>query len=97
MLIKDIILLDDVIDKLIWKHNISELELRQVFNNNPRIRFIEKGKIKNEHVYVAAGRTDAGRYLLVFFILKKDNNALIITARDMTENERKKYAKKQKI
>ena len=94
MKIIDLLLNDDVIDKLIWKHNISELELRQVFNNQPNIRFIEKGKIKGEHLYVASGRTDAGRYLLIFFIMKKNKNALIVTARDMKERERRKYAKK---
>lgn len=90
----DLLLNDYVIDKLIWKHNISELEVRQVFNNQPNIRFIEKGKIKGEHLYVASGRTDAGRYLLVFFIMKKNKKALIVTGRDMTERERRKYAKK---
>jgi len=30
MEILDIILTDDVLDKIIWRHNISELELRQV-------------------------------------------------------------------
>ena len=94
MKIIDILLKDDVIDKLIWKHNISELEVRQVFNNQPNIRFIEKGKIKGEHLYVASGRTEAGRYLLIFFIMKKNKNALIVTARDMKERERRKYAKK---
>jgi uncharacterized DUF497 family protein len=90
----DLLLRDHVIDKLIWKHNISELEVRQVFNNQPNIRFIEKGKIQGEHLYVASGRTDAGRYLMVFFIMKKNKKALIVTARDMTERERRKYAKK---
>jgi uncharacterized DUF497 family protein len=90
----DLLLNDNVIDKLIWKHNISELEVRQLFNNQPNIRFIEKGKIKGEHLYVASGRTDAGRYLLVFFIMKKNKKALIVTGRDMTERERRKYAKK---
>ncbi len=94
MKIIDLLLNDNVIDKLIWKHNISELEVRQLFNNQPKIRFIEKGKIKGEHLYVASGRTDAGRYLLVFFIMKKNKKALIVTGRDMTERERRKYAKK---
>jgi uncharacterized protein len=89
----DLLLNDNVIDKLIWKHNISELEVRQLFNNQPNIRFIEKGKIKGEHLYVASGRTDAGRYLLVFFIMKKNKKVLIVTGRDMTERERRKYAK----
>jgi uncharacterized DUF497 family protein len=43
---------------------------------------------------VASGRTDAGRYLLIFFIMKKNKRALMVTARDMTDRERKKYAKK---
>jgi len=90
----DLLLRDQVIDKLIWKHNISEVELRQVFNNQPKIRFIEKGKVKGEHLYVASGRTDAGRYLLIFFIMKRNKKAFIITARDMTDGERRKYAKK---
>ena len=94
MKIIDLLLNDNVIDKLIWKHNISELEVRQLFNNQPNIRFIEKGKIKGEHLYVASGRSDAGRYLLVFFIMKKNKKALIVTGRDMTERERRKYAKK---
>jgi hypothetical protein len=94
MQILDLILKNNVIDKLTWKHNISEIELRQVFNNHPQMRLIEKGKIKGENLYAASGRTDAGRYLLIFFILKKNRKALIVTARDMTERERRKYAKK---
>ena len=94
MRIKDLLLKSYVIDKLAWKHNISELELRQVFNNEPKIRMIEKGKIKGEDLYVALGRTDAGRYLVVFFIMKISKEALIVTARDMTENERRRYEKK---
>jgi hypothetical protein len=92
--IVDLILTDHVIDKLIWKHNISELEVRQAFNNRPKIRFIEKGKVKGEHLYVASGKTDAGRYLLVFFIMKKNKQALILTVRDMTGKERRRYEKK---
>ena len=65
-----------------------------MFNNQPKIRFIEKGKVKGEHLYVASGRTDAGRYLLIFFIMKRNKKAFIITARDMTDRERRKYAKK---
>jgi hypothetical protein len=34
----DLLLKDQVIDKLIWKHNISEVELRQVFNNQPNMK-----------------------------------------------------------
>ena len=44
--------------------------------------------------YNALGKTEAGRFLSVFFIKKFGNNALIVTARDMNKSERKRYGKK---
>jgi uncharacterized DUF497 family protein len=38
------------------------------------------------------GQTDAGRGLAVFFIYKSGGKALIISARDMSDRERKNYA-----
>jgi uncharacterized DUF497 family protein len=92
--INDLIITPEILDKLIWKHNVNEIEIRQIFLDVPRYRFIQKGRYKGEHLYLALGVTDSGRYLSVFFIYKKDKNALIITARDMTEKERRRYAKK---
>ena len=94
MEIIDLIIIPEILDKLIWKHNVTEKEVRQIFLNEPRYRFIEKGRYKGEHLYLALGTTDSGRYLAVYFIYKKNKKALIITARDMTEKERKRYAKK---
>lgn len=94
MEIIDLIIIPEILDKLIWKHNVTEKEVRQVFLNEPRYRFIEKGRYKGEHLYIALGTTDSGRYLAVYFIYKKNKKALIITARDMMEKERKRYAKK---
>jgi uncharacterized DUF497 family protein len=42
-------------------------------------------------LYAAYGRTEAGRYLTVFFIKKSGNLALIVSARNMDDKERKKY------
>jgi uncharacterized DUF497 family protein len=92
--IKDLIIIPEILDKLIWKHNVTESEVRQVFLDEPRYRFIEKGRCKGEHLYLALGTTDSGRYLSVYFIYKKNKQALIVTGRDMTENERRRYAKK---
>jgi uncharacterized DUF497 family protein len=39
------------------------------------------------------GRTDAGRCLIAFFVLKKDKRALIVSARTMTDAEKKRYEK----
>ena len=55
---------------------------------------VEKGDVKGEDIYAAMGRTRAGRYLITFFIRKKDNSALVISARDMTGKERRYYGKK---
>lgn len=40
------------------------------------------------------GRTEAGRYLTIYFLRKVKGEALVISARDMTKKERKLYGKK---
>ncbi|MDZ7264084.1 MAG: BrnT family toxin [candidate division KSB1 bacterium] len=94
MKIKEIILLPSVIDKLIWKHHVSEQEVREALRNKPRFRRIEKGKVQNEDLYSALCKSHQGRYLIIFFIYKKTHDALVISARDMNDHERKKYEKK---
>lgn len=94
MNIEGIIWLRAVVDKLAFKHHVEPDEVEQVFNNKPKIRFIEKGERKGEDVYMALGRTDAGRYLAVLFIYKKTKEALVLSARDMADKERKQYGNK---
>ena len=94
MEIQDIIWLDVFVEKLWRKHQVRAEEVEEVLYGSPKIRFIEKGDVKGENVYAAMGRSRAGRYLITFFIRKADNNALVISARDMTEKERKYYEKK---
>ncbi|MGB3296273.1 MAG: BrnT family toxin [Phormidesmis sp.] len=82
-------------EKLQVKHRVTASEAEQVLLNRPRIRFIEKGRTKGDDVYVALGRTFAGRYLAVFFVYKPDSRtAVIISARDMSKKERKAYGRK---
>lgn len=94
MKISGLIWLEEIIQKLVQKHAVSQAEVRQVFTNRPRFLFVEKGYRSGENVYAALGQTDAGRYLIVFFIHKKDSKALILSGRDMTKAERRKYGKK---
>ncbi len=92
MRIEDFIWLDDVIEKLASKHQVIQEEVEQVFKSKPHFRFVSKGRRwKKEKVYAAYGQTEAGRYLTVFFIHKPGNLALIISARDMDDKERKRY------
>jgi uncharacterized DUF497 family protein len=83
MHIDDFVWLPDIIDKLAAKHHVSQDEAEEIFFNRPRYRFVESGKRVGEAVYSATGQTDAGRYLIVFFIYKIEHRALILSARDM--------------
>ncbi len=94
MEIVNLIFLENIVDKLARKHNVKKTEVKEVFNHSPKIRFIEKGSRIDENVYAAYGTTYSGRYLIVFFIYKKTKEALIISGRDMTYGERRKYQRK---
>ena len=94
MYIDDFIWLPDILEKLEVKHHVSQDEAEQVFFNRPRYRFVESGHRQDEDVYSASGQTDAGRYLIVFFIGKAHNAALIISARDMDAKEKRYYERR---
>jgi hypothetical protein len=91
MEINEIIWLDTIVDKLWSKHRVSLYEVEYVLKGRHSCHFIEKGKVKGDDVYSASGRTADGRYLIVFFILKKAGRLLPISAREMDKNERKLY------
>ena len=94
MRIWGLIWLEEIVEKIEQKHNVTQDEVREVFRNSQHFRFVEKGHYPGENVYSALGQTDAGRYLIVFFVYKKNKQALIVSARDMTDGERNRYEKK---
>lgn len=94
MQIDAIIWIGDIVDKLAVKHHVETYEVEAVFSHRPQFLFVEKGDRQGEDVYLALGRTDAGRYLSVLFIHKQTNEALILSARDMARRERRYYGKK---
>ncbi len=94
MKISGLIWLEDIVDKLLIKHGVEEHEVKEVLESRPLFRFVEKGHRKEENVYAALGRTKSGRYLTVFFVCKKDKRALILSARDMSKPERRRYEKR---
>jgi uncharacterized DUF497 family protein len=83
-----------VVDKIARKHHLSIDEVEEALSSRPRVRRIERGRLRGEDVYVAYGCTEAGRYLTVFFIHKHSGDALILTARDMDEKERAAYRRR---
>ena len=95
MRINGVIWLRSVVDKLVRKHQVETDEVEVVFSNRPRYRHLERGDVEGEDLYAAFGRTQAGRYLTVFFIYKTTREALVVSARDMTRKERKTYGKIQ--
>jgi hypothetical protein len=94
MHINDIVWLDEIADKIESEHHVYQEEVEEVFSNRPQYRKGQKGKYEGEDLYYAYGRTDSGRYLFVVFIYKLNKNALIISARDMDDDERRRYARK---
>lgn len=89
-----IIWLEEIVDKLLRKHAVQTFEVKEVFNNSPVFRLVEKGHRKGENLYAALGQTNEGRYLIVFFVYKQNRKALIISARDMDNAERTRYQRK---
>ena len=96
MKIEGFIWLADIVDKIETKHSVATFEVESIFVTKPIFSKVEKGRIKGEDVYRALGQTDSGRYLAVFFIYKMNREALVISARSMTDGEKKYYAKRKR-
>ena len=94
MRIIDIIWLPQIVDKLFSKHQVRPEEVIEVLFSSPFYRKVQRGHIPGEDVYMAMGRTDAGRYLVIFFIYKLTQEALILSARDMDRKERRQYGRR---
>lgn len=83
-----------IVEKLAAKHGVTPAEVESVFWGRPRFRFHEKGRVRGEDMYTALGQATSGRYLIVFFLLKSGGIALIVSAREMTDTERKRFDRK---
>ena len=94
MEVREIIWLDIFVEKLWRKHHVRTEEVEYLFAAGPRVRRVARGNVAGEDVYSAMSRTAWGRYLIVFFVLKAGNRALVISGRDMTRREKQRYAKK---
>ena len=91
MKINSVIWLPDVIEKLEAKHDVTAEEVEEVFRLGAVFRRGPRGKRPGEDLYKAYGQTEAGRYLFIVFIYKRDRRALILSARDMTSKEQRFY------
>ena len=92
--ISGFIWLEQIVEKLTRKHDVTPEEVESMFERRPRYRFVENGHVRGENLYSAMGQTEDGRYLIAFFIHKEDERALIVSARDMDNAEKKRYGRK---
>jgi hypothetical protein len=88
-----IIWLEEIVDKLRWKHEVEEYEVIEVFENKAVFKYKEAGHRSGEDVYAAFGQTNRGRFLSVFFVCTEDQQAIIVSAREMSNREKKGYVK----
>lgn len=82
--------------KIESKHGVVPEEVEEVLLSRPFARRAERGRIAGEDLYAAFGQTFEGRYLVVFFVLKRPGWALPISAREMSSRERKYYEQRKK-
>ena len=94
MRITGFIWIEEIVEKLAQKHHVEPYEVEELFGGRPKFRFVENGHRSGEDVYAALGQTEAGRYLVAFFIHKLDGRALPVSARNMTPGERRLYGRK---
>lgn len=71
-------------------HEVEPDEAEAVLDNDPLILRTGDGK------YLAYGQTDEGRYLLVVFVRKPGPLVQVITARDLTDAEKKRFRRRRK-
>ncbi len=94
MQIESIVCPEHIEGKLEAKHGVTYREARQALLGRSRIRFAERGHTEGEDVYAGFGQSLGGRYLAVFFIYKPTSKtAVIISAREMSEKERRTYGR----
>ncbi len=94
MIIKRVVIREQIVEKIWRKHGVDEDEVNEVLGlRETHFKRLEKGHVAGEDLYGGYGQIESGRYLSVFFIHKLDQAAFVISARDMDLKERKRYAK----
>ncbi len=76
MKIEGVIWLNQIVDKLAFKHHVETYEVEEMLNEKPRFRFVEKGERKNEDVYMALGANRRRQIFDGFVRLQNDKRSL---------------------
>jgi uncharacterized DUF497 family protein len=92
------------IDELVWdewneghvaKHRLDPEEVEEVVFDRASLVFKTKAG-GSERRYLMLGLTEAGRYALVVLEPMSGNRAYVVTARDMTDEERRRFKSRGK-
>lgn len=80
--------LDWVVDKIIEKHGVAPNEVEQAFFTAPyKLLRAQEGK------YRLYSRSNSGRYLFIVFVWE-GRDVKVVSARNMTDSERRFYSRK---
>ena len=72
------------------KHDVAQSECEEIFFNRPLLVKLDEDHSLTETRYYALGKTDGNRLLTIVFTIRIDR-IRVISARDMTERERRRY------
>jgi uncharacterized DUF497 family protein len=81
-------------DKNWRKHRVADSECEQVFFSAPLIVLEDVAYSRSEPRFYALGQSDAGRLLFIVFTIR-DKLVRVISARDMTRRETRRYQREQ--
>ena len=88
MKIQELIWPEDRIDH-IARHSVTPEEVEEVCFGRP---FVQRAKSEGKNpVYYVLGQTNAGRYLFCVTIQFPDGKGYPVTARPMTDKEKRRY------
>ncbi len=73
-------------------HQVSKLEIEQVFFNEPLLIYFDDKHSEKEERYFLLGKTDNNRLLMVVFT-QREYFIRVISARDMSKKEKLIYEK----
>lgn len=89
MEIKKLVWTSKTVEKIVRKHHLYQREVEEVFFESEAPLHIRR----SGRLYHAYGRSAAGRYLFVVLLVVGRGRAQVVTARDMTQTERRLYRK----
>jgi hypothetical protein len=93
MTIRELLWPPDRIEHL-SRHGVTPEEVEQVCFGQA---LVERARSEGKNpLYYVLGQTDAGRYLFTVIIRLPDGNGYPVTARPMTEKERRRYRRWKK-